>query len=151
MQNILWLWSRCVSTDLSHILCSLLFCQFDELFSWVPLSNPRAGSQKYRTLPLCRKTPSKTLMIWGPARRVPPFRGFADCLWFTLPRSAQATRVSELTGCADSFSSRHLPSTYHLTPLLQHQTHLPKTHTHNWNNNIKCQYSWVCCCYHDRV
>lgn len=123
-----------ISADPSHILCSLLFCQFKLwwtfFFSWVPLSTPKAENQKYRTLPLCRKTPSKTVVIWGPALRVPPFRGFAGCLWFTLPRSAQATRVSEVTGCADSFSSRHLPSTYHLTPLQQHQTHLAKTHKH---------------------
>lgn len=54
-----------ISTDPSHILCSLLFWQFKLwwTYSWVQLSTPRAENQKYRTLPLCRKTPSKTLVI----------------------------------------------------------------------------------------
>lgn len=54
-----------IFTDPSHILCSLLFCQFKLwwTYSWVPLFTPRAENQKYRTLPLCHKTPSKTLVI----------------------------------------------------------------------------------------
>lgn len=102
-----------------------------------------------RTLPMFCKTPSKTQLNWGPPHWVPLFCGFAGCLWFTLPWSAQATGVSEVTAVLTA-SPQGICHQLTISPLSTATSNTLYKKIINWNS-IKCQYPRVCFCCHCRV